>query len=134
MRRIILRIFPSSGGIVVLNQILKDTGEEIVVLRKRLFKREVYQFIHQCTGEWGTLCRIGHKWSQSLEQRNFCVGCSLCGKYIRILFRYVCHSRIEDSIKIPFPLLIPKIGYQVIRLKHRNIWRDGTLNKHTFII
>ena len=134
MRCIILRIFSSSGGIVVLNQILKDTGEEIVVLRKRLFKREVYQFIHQCTSEWGTLCCIGHKWSQRLKQRYFCVGCGLCGKYIRILFRYIGHSRIEDGIKIPLPLLIPKIGYQVVRFKHRNIRRNGTLNKHTFII
>ena len=134
MRRIILRIFSTSSGIIILNQILKDAGEEIVILCKRFFKGEIHEFIHQSTGEWRTLCRIGHKRRQCLEQWNLRVGCGLRGKYICILFRYICHSGIEDSIKIPFSLLIPKIGYQMIRFKHRNIWRDGTQNKHTFII
>ena len=134
MRRIILRIFSTSSGIIVLNQILKDAGEEIVILCKRFFKGEIHEFIHQSTGEGRTLCRIGHKRCQCLEQWNLRIGCGLRREYIRIQLCNVRHGRIEDGIKITFPLLVPQVGYQMVRFKHRNIWRDGTLNKHTFII
>ncbi len=61
MRSIVFRVLTTSGCIVVLYQVLKYTGEEIVVLSKCLFKREVHKLVHQSTSEWRTLCRVSHK-------------------------------------------------------------------------
>ena len=111
MRSIVFCILTTSGCIVILYQVLKDAGEEVVVLCKCLLKREVHEFIYQCTGEWCTLRCVRYKRSKSLEQRNFCVGSCLRGEYFRILLRNVRHCGIKDCIEIPFTLLVPEVGY-----------------------
>ena len=107
---IVFRIFTAAGCIIVFNQIFKDAGEEIVILCKRFLEREIHKLIHQSTSEWRTLCRIGHKRCQCLEQWNLRVGSGLRGEYICIQLRYICHCRIENGVKITFSLLVPKIG------------------------
>lgn len=51
----------------------------------------------------------------------------VCVENIRILF-HICHSGIEDSIKIPFSYWFRKICHQMIRFAIGTSRRDGTLN------
>ena len=134
MRSIVFRILSTSCGIVVLDEILEYAGEEIVVLCKCLFKREIHELIHQSAGKWRTLRRVGDKLSERFKKRYLCICRGLCREYVGILLCYIRHSGIENSVEVALALLIPQVGNQVIRLKHRHIGRNGSKQKHSLVL
>ena len=134
MRSIVFRILSASCGIVVLDEILEDAGEEIVILGKSLFKREVDKLIHQSTGKWCTLRRVGDKRSERFKKRYLGVCRGLCREYVGVLLCNVRHRGIEDGVEVALPLLIPQVGNQVIRFEHGHIGRNGCQQEHPLIV
>ena len=109
MGRIILGIYPTAVRVVVFDNILKNTGKEVVAFGKSILKRGFYQFIHQRSGKRCFLCIIRYIVRQFFKKWNLCVVDGLRRKNVNILISYVHHRTVKDEIKITLGLLVPKV-------------------------
>ena len=127
MWSVIFCIFPTTSGVIVFDKIFEDRGEEIVMLLKCSFKREINQFIDQRTCKISTVSRIGNKVGQGFKEWYFGVICGLSRENICIFFGNIGHGIVENGIKVAFALLIPKVGNKMIWLKNRYVGTQRTL-------
>ena len=125
--RVVFSILSTTSSVVVFDKIFKDRGEEIVMLLKCFFKREINQFIDQCACKISTMSRIGNKVGQGFKEWYFGVICGLSRENICILFGNIGHGIVENGIKVAFALLIPKVGNKMIWLKNRYVGTQRTL-------
>ena len=133
VRSIVFRILTAACCIVILDEILKDSGKEVIMLRECFLKGEVYELVHQRTGKRRSLSFIGNVLSEPFKQRDFGVLSGLSGEYIYILICYVDHRLVEDKVKIALCLLIPQVRDKVFGIKPRNIGIHRVEQVLTFI-
>ena len=104
------------------------------MLCKGFLKREVHKLVNQSTGKWRTLSRVRDEVRQGLKERNLGIFGCLGGENVCILFGNIGHCIVKDSVEVALSLLIPQVGNQMVWFQHWYIWRNGTLQKHPFII
>ena len=83
--------------VVVLNQILKNLGEEVVFLLKNFCKAKLHQLINDGTAKGRFLCRFNDILGDWLKELNFFLAAGLDGKDVQVI---VCniHQRIIKKL------------------------------------
>ena len=119
---IVLCIFATTSGIIVFDEVLEDGGKEVIVLLKGFFKREVDQFINECSSKGCSMGCVCHEVGQSLKERDLRIVCGLSREDGSIFLGNISHRIVEDGIEVSLALLIPEVRDKMVRLKDRYIW------------
>ena len=121
MRGVVLGVFAAAVFVIVLDEIFKQSGVEVVFLREDALEAEFHQLVDDGAAEGIALGGIGDEFTHTVEQGDLRATVGLDGEDVVVADGDVAQGVVEQLGEFRRVLAVPQVGDEVLRFQARGV-------------